>query len=125
MKVYGRVEETTLELRRARPDVIVEWRPAEQRRGERLGDVYLQEPLEGTTEWWLSEDLTDLLGTRTNYDAERRLVNRVRSENARLLRRLEFDTEGESVVVRAKTKGDLVALAELIEQMAKERTTET
>jgi hypothetical protein len=125
VKVYGDVEQSMLELRRARPDVVVDWRPAERRSGERVGVVYLQKPVEGTTEWWMSEDLTELLGTCTNYDAERRLVNRVRVENSSLLKQLDFDTEGDAVVVRAKTKADLVALAELIERMATSRSPES
>lgn len=39
VKLYGDMDASVLELRRARPDVAVDWRPADQRRGERMGDV--------------------------------------------------------------------------------------
>jgi hypothetical protein len=125
VKVYGDLDASVLELRRARPDVTVDWRPADQRQGERMGDVYLQKPVEGSTQWWMSEDLTELLGTRTNHDAERRLVSRMRTENPALLAQLDFDTEGDAVVVLAKTRADLIAVAELIARMAKERASDS
>ena len=45
-------------------------------------------------------DFTDLVGTRTNADAERRVITRIRTERPDMLARLDFDTEADAVTVR-------------------------
>ena len=118
MKLFGDLGTSLDALRAARPDVNVTWTPPREKPGELVGVVYVRPPLEGRTDWWISEDLTDLLGTRTNADAERRLIARLRLEEPALLARLDFDTEGDAVTVMAKTKEDAIAVAGVIERMA-------
>jgi hypothetical protein len=114
VKLYGDLGDGVDALRRARPEVAVEWNPAPVVPGEVVGAVRVRPPLDGTTEWWISDDLTDALGARTNADAERRLVAALRSEAPELLKRLDFDTEADAVVIRAPNRDDILAVAKLI-----------
>jgi hypothetical protein len=118
VRLYGDLGRTVEELRAARPDVAVAWAPPLAAPGEKIGDVYVRPPLQTTTEWWLSEDLTDILGVATNADAERRLISAIGLRDKDLLARLDFDTEASAVTVRAATKGDIVALASLIADLS-------
>jgi hypothetical protein len=115
---FGDLEAAVADLRRARPDLEVAWTPAERPPGERVGPVFLRAPTEGLPDWWLREDLTELLGTHTNADAEKRLRAVLAADEAALLARLDFDTEGDAVCVYAKREDDIRAVARIIERLA-------
>ncbi|HUQ83197.1 MAG TPA: hypothetical protein VM076_18740 [Gemmatimonadaceae bacterium] len=119
--LYGELGHTVEALRAARPDVAVAWSAPLNAPGEKVGVVYVRPPVDGNARWWISEDLTKLLSTSTNADAERRLVHTLRSENPELLARLEFDTEASAVYALAPSRADIIELASFIGRLAASR----
>jgi hypothetical protein len=69
----------------------------------------------------MREDLTGLLQVPTNADAEDRLRAALAGEDADLLARLRFDTEGDAMVVEGDREDDLRAVAKAIERLAASR----
>jgi tetratricopeptide (TPR) repeat protein len=61
--------------------------------------------------WSLFQDLTGLLGTETNYDAEERIRATIELNDPLLARAIEYDTEGDNVSITAKTRDDILAVA--------------
>lgn len=115
VEVFGDLGSAVQSLRRARPDLEVIWNQPRQTTGEMVGKIQIHAPVEGTEDWWLSEDLTTLLGAPTNHDAERKLKAKLKEFNPSLLERIHFDTEAGSVVVLARSRVDICAVAGLIE----------
>jgi hypothetical protein len=104
-------------LRAARPGLALEHTPAKPRDPARelvIGKVTANRPGDGVDTWWIFEDLAAALSVATNYAAEKRLKEAVRSRDPRLVRRLEWDTEAGGVAVHASSEADIRAVAEVI-----------
>jgi hypothetical protein len=67
------------------------------------------------------QDLTGLLGTDTNAEAEARLQHAIGLRSGDLLARLSFDSEAGGVGVRARSKADINEVAEVIAELAESR----
>lgn len=114
LRVYGELGPAVAALRRARPDIDVLWREPPKPSGERVGLVHVQPPVAGSADWWIADDLTQLLHVSTNYAAESKIKTALKQEEPNLLIRLRFDTEAEAIVILAESKPDICAVAQLI-----------
>jgi tetratricopeptide (TPR) repeat protein len=61
--------------------------------------------------WSLFQDLTGLLGTETNYDAEERIRAILEENDPLLARALGYDTEADNVSINAKSRDDILGVA--------------
>jgi hypothetical protein len=61
--------------------------------------------------WSLFQDLTGLLGTETNYEAEERIRAIIDQNDPVLGKALEYDTEADNVSIIAKTRDDILGVA--------------
>jgi hypothetical protein len=61
--------------------------------------------------WSLFQDLTGLLGTETNYDAEERIRKVIEQNDPVLAKALEYDTEADNVSINAKGREDILGAA--------------
>jgi hypothetical protein len=120
--LFGELGAAVDMLRRARPELHIDWQSSVAQPGERVGPVHVRAPSGSIAEWSLREDLTELLGAPTNHDAERRLRRAIAAADAGLLARLEFDTEADAVVVMAAREDDIRAIAGIIAGIAGSRT---
>jgi hypothetical protein len=113
----GGLDASVARLRAARPELAVRvgGRPAAAGGGE----VEVHPPAPGIDGWWIREDLTGVVGARTNYDAEERLRAALAAFDAPLLRRLSFDTEAAAVDIQAGEERDIRAVAALIGRLAR------
>jgi hypothetical protein len=119
VRLYGELGSAVDELRRARPDIEIKWSEPPKPTGKKVGPVYIQPPVPDSDDWWIVKDLTDLLGTSTNYAAETKLKKALKQEDPELLARLDFDTEAGEVVILGKSEKDLRSVAKLIGRLAK------
>ena len=83
-----------------------------------VGEVMIDHPL-GTQRWSIFQDLTRLLGTEANTDAEARLRSALKRADPALFSRLAWDTESGGVAVYAATEADIRAVAEVILETAR------
>jgi hypothetical protein len=107
-------------FRKARPDVGVE----AQEGGVAsisIGPVEVHPPSAGLGDWWFLQDLTGLLGTDTNAEAEARLQHAIGRRSRDLLARLEFDSDAGGVGVRARSQADISEVAKVIAELAESR----
>jgi hypothetical protein len=119
VELFGGLAHAVEALRRARPGIDVVWQGAPAPpAGVQVGPVLVRPPLGRRSTSWIREDLTELLGTRTNADAEARLRRALAAADPALLTRLRFDTEAEAVHVDAEREEDLHAVARVIERSA-------
>jgi hypothetical protein len=79
------------------------------------------EPMFVAGTWSLFADVSVLLRTKNNYDAERAVRRRLKSVAPDLGLRLEFDSEADSFCANATSRSDLQRLAGIIRTMAKVR----
>ncbi len=98
-------------LRRAKPGRRTTIHEAPDRSSDPLEPMFVA----GT--WSLFADLSVLLGTKNNYDAERAVRRRLKSVAPDLGRRLEFDSEAGSFCARATSRSDVQQLAGIIRSM--------
>jgi hypothetical protein len=82
-----------------------------------VGEVMIDHP-PGTDRWSIYQDLTRLLRTETNADADARLRAALQRTDAGLLGRLTWDSESGGVAVYAGTEGDIRAVARVILDLA-------
>jgi len=61
--------------------------------------------------WCLFQDLTGLLGTETNYDAEERIRAIIEQNDPLLAKALDYDTEADNVSITAKSREDILGVA--------------
>jgi tetratricopeptide (TPR) repeat protein len=61
--------------------------------------------------WSLFQDLTTLLRTETNYDAEERIRTIIERNDPLLAKALEYDTEADNVSINAKSRDDILGVA--------------
>lgn len=110
-------------FRKARPDVVVDVPDTGASAGISVGSVEIHppEPAMGLEKWWILQDLTELLGTHTNADAEARLRHAIGRHSRDLLKRLSFDTEAGGVGVQAKSEADIREVAQLLGELAAAR----
>ncbi len=83
-----------------------------------IGPVEVHPPSEALAVWWFLQDLTALLGTDTNTEAEARLQHAIGRRSRDLLARLEFDSEAGGVGVSAKSEADIREVADVIAELA-------
>lgn len=117
VSVYGDVRVEA--LRRARPDIEIDWSKGKPPPGELIGQVYLRPPLKGSSRWWIREDLTEALGVSTNAAAEAKLRTELKRVDPELLGRLDFDTEADAVTINGSTEQDMRAVGCLIGGLAR------
>ena len=100
------------DFRARRPEVeITDLGSGQEDSGEvEVGPVTIHPPLETGGPWWILQDLSSVLSTATNAEAEGVLRRRLEAENPALLSRLEFDTEAGGVGIRG-TEEDLREVA--------------
>ena len=75
------------------------------------------EPMFVAGKWSLFADVSALLGTKNNYDAERAVRRRLKSIAPALDRHLEFDSEADSFCANATSRSDVQQLARIIRSM--------
>jgi hypothetical protein len=112
------LDDRVVAFRKLRPDVSVE---AQQDVGAPslwIGPVEVHPPSENLADWWLMQDLTGLLGTATNAEAEGRLQAAIHQRSRDLLQRLRFDTEAAAVGVNAQSEADIREVAEVIADLS-------
>jgi hypothetical protein len=89
---------------------------------EDLDDEDELEPSEifadGETWWVLSGDLAERFGLDTNYQAEERVADAVRTEMPEIAGRLEFDTEADAFCVRSTRADDLQIVRSVINALS-------
>jgi hypothetical protein len=105
-------------FRKARPDVTVTALQDGGVASISIGPVQVHPPSEGLSDWWFLQDLTGLLGTDTNAEAEARLQHAIRRRSRDLLARLHFDSEAGGVGVTAKSEADIREVANAIADLA-------
>jgi hypothetical protein len=109
-------------LRAARPDLSIEYQAPAPRRldlEEMVGRVRINKPDGELTKWWIFEDFTQAVGTSTNYGAESKIKQAVKQRDAKLAKRLEWDTEAGAVGIYAANGDDIRAVAEVINTLLK------
>lgn len=117
----GYLSDRLVEFRKARPDVSVK---AQQDGGVAtvsIGPVQVHPPSVGLADWWFLQDLTELLRTDTNAEAEARLQHAIGRRSRDLLARLHFDSEAGGVGVRADSEADIREVADVIAELAESR----
>ena len=121
----GYLGDAVTSFRRARPGVTVAVPDADGNAtpGIAVGPVEIHppEPEMDLPDWWIFQDLTDLLGVGANADAEARLRRAIGRRSRDLLKRLSFDTEAGGVGVEAKSEADIREVAQLIRELAAAR----
>ena len=108
-------------FRKARPDITVD---AQQDGGDAsmsVGPVEVHPPSRDLAGWWFLQDLTSLLGTDTNAEAEARLQHAIGRRSRDLLARLQFDSEAGGVGVTAESETDIREVADVIAELAESR----
>ena len=105
-------------FRKARPDVSVKTHLDGGVATISTGGVEVHPPSAGLADWWFLHDLTGLLGTDTNAEAEARLRNAIGRRSRDLLERLSFDSEAGGVAVKAKSEADIREVADVIDELA-------
>ena len=87
--------------------------PAPVTRGRDLivGPLTLLDLTSAAQGWSLFQDLTGLLGTETNYDAEDRIRAIIELNDPLLAKRLEYDTEADNVSIIARSREDILGVA--------------
>lgn len=114
-KIGGDVEK----LRSARPDIEVDFTPADARfeaLQERVGFVTIQRPSTALEQWSIFQDLTYHLSASTNYAAESRLKREIHKKDPELSRRLQWDTEAGAVCCYANSEDDIRRVATILNQ---------
>lgn len=84
---------------------------------ERVGQITIHKPIGESKQWSIYEELTGGLGVQTNHAAEQALRRTMKKIAPDLLRRVEFDTEGDGVAVYADTESDIRAVAKIVDEM--------
>ena len=111
----GRAGPDVEELRRRRPEVEVEtWLHGDPEGRIRVGPIHCDPPAPGIDHWTIYQDVTPILGTPTNDDAERRVRAHLRRHDPALLKRLEFDSESGAIGIYASSEADIRAAADAI-----------
>jgi hypothetical protein len=111
-------------LKAARPDMEIDHHlPAPKQAGivERVGQITIHGPSGELKQWSIYEELTADLGVQTNYAAEQLLKRTLKKIAPDLLRRIDFDTEGDGVAVFAEAETDIRAVAKILTEMLKPR----
>jgi hypothetical protein len=108
-------------FRKARPDVDIRAQQDDGVGSISIGPVEVHPPSAGLADWWFLQDLTGLLGTDTNAEAEARLQHAIGRRSRDLLARLSFDSEAGGVGVRAKSEADIREVVSLIAELAESR----
>jgi len=107
-------------LRTVRPELEVYYTPPPARRTElelRIGNVTINRPGEEIDTWWVFDDLAELLGTSTNYAAEKQIRSAVKNLDTKLASRLEWDTEAGAVGIYAEHEQDMRKVAEIVNEL--------
>ena len=84
-----------------------------------MGQVTIHGPSGELKQWSIYEELTADLGVQTNHAAEQLLKRTLKKIAPDLLRRIDFDTEGDGVVVFAAAETDIRAVAKILDEMLK------
>src|SRR5260370_1454271 len=105
-------------FKKARPEVVIEINRAAEQAVVADGPIEVHPPSPEISDWWILHDLTRLLGTGTNVEAEARLKNAIADRSAHLLARLTFDTEASAVGVSAATEEDIREVIAVISKLA-------
>ena len=71
----------------------------------------------GAAQAWMFDDLAELLGTSTNYAAEKKIRSAVKKLDAKLASRLEWDTEAGAVGIYAEHEQDMRKVAEIVNEL--------
>ena len=106
-------------LRASRPDLEVDYvcaPRAARRAGLQVGLVTIHPPSQGALQWSIRESLAERLEMSTNYAVEARLKRELKTRDAALLKRLEWDSEAGAVGVYADTASDVRAVADVINE---------
>jgi hypothetical protein len=121
--VFGwHLEADVDKLKIARPDIEIDHHlPPGKQSGivERVGQITIHGPIGESRRWSIYEELTDGLGVQTNDAAEQALQRTMKKVAPDLLRRVEFDTEGDGVAVFADAERDIRAVAKILDGMLK------
>ena len=124
--VLGRHIEADVEkLKAARPDVQIEYHAPSAETAEdveRVGEITIHRPAGEMKQWFIYEDLTGDLGVETNYAAEQLFKRTLKKVAPELLRRIDFDSEGEGVSILAEGEADIRAVAQIINGMLKSKS---
>lgn len=107
-------------LRTARPELEVQYTPPPARRTDlevHIGNITINRPGEGIDTWWMFDDLAELLGTSTNYAAEKKIRSAVKKLDAKLASRLDWDTEAGAVGIYAEHEQDMRKVAEIVNEL--------
>lgn len=105
-------------FRKTRPDVSVEAHQDARVASVSIGPIEVHPPSADLSDWWLLQDLTGLLGTDTNAEAEARLQHAIGLRSRELLERLSFDSEAGAVGVTARSEADIREVADVIAELA-------
>jgi hypothetical protein len=108
-------------LRTALPELEVQYtRPPARRTGlqVRIGNVTINRPGDEINTWWVFDDLAALIGTSTNYAAEKKIRSAVKKLDAKLASRLEWDTGAGAVGIYAEHEQDMRKVAEVVNEVA-------
>jgi hypothetical protein len=108
-------------FRKLRPDVSVQAQNDVGALSLWIGPVEVHPPSGSLADWWLMHDLTGLLGTETNAEAEARLQAAIHERSRELLQRLRFDTEAAAVSVNAPSEADIREVAKVIAELSESR----
>jgi hypothetical protein len=108
--LFGSVDPDAPEQIRQRfPDAKVDVRPVAS---QAVAPVDVKELPDG--QWSIFADVSDLLGVDDNFEAEKRLRNRIAKADPGLLARLEFDTEPDNLSVTGPSEADLRRVLEIL-----------
>jgi len=112
-------------LKAARPDVEIEHHAPPAKKAEdveRVGEITIHRPAGEVKQWFIYEDLTEDLGVETNYGAEQLVRRTLKKVAPELLRRIDFDSEGDGVSILAEGEADIRAVAQIINGMLKSKS---
>ena len=71
-----------------------------------------------TGRWSIFQDVSDLLGTRSNIEADGAVRGALRDEDPALLERLELDSEPDALAITAEREDDIRRAAEIVAALA-------
>ncbi len=124
VKLGSRIGANVELLRKARPDLQVEWTPPNTSTDhlyEQVGAIKIRRPGASLKQWSIFEDLHSLVRVSTNYAAESRIKREVQRRDPESAKRLEWDTEAGAVGCYADTEADIRLVAAIVNDLSREK----
>ncbi len=118
VRLFGDYGDQVEELRQRKPGCDIQVIPLPpERPGELIQAGSLPIYKYEEHHWYISQDLSDLLGVGNNFSAARKARQLIRERDPDLLNRLDFDPDADFVAIHAKNEADIRRAADIIQSV--------